>query len=385
MDMRSGALLAAIAIAPAACGPDGAASPATAALSSAPFGTAADGRPVTRYTMTSRSGVRVSFINYGGIITDVSTPDRQGRVAPIVLGFPTLREYETIGARNEYYFGALIGRFANWIDGGRFTLDGRRYQLTLSNPPKTIHGGVKGFDKRIWTVTPLVTSGSGVAARLSYTSPDGEEGYPGTLKVEVTYSLSQDGAFSIRYRATTDKPTIVALTNHMNFNLAGAGQGDVLGQSLTIDADRYLLLGRDQLPTGATAPVAGTPFDFRRATAIGARIRDRDPQLALADGYDQYWMLNRPGLVRPAVRAVDPAGGRTLEMSTTEPGVQIYAGGFFRGGTVGTGGRYVKYAGFTLETQHYPDSPNHPNFPSTVLRPGQVFDSTTVFRFGVAK
>lgn len=387
MSTRSTVLLAAVAQL-AACGPDRAARPAAASLTSAPFGTAADGRPVTRYTMTSRSGVQVSFISYGGIITDVRTPDRQGRVTPIVLGFSTLREYETIGARNGYYFGALIGRFANWIDRGRFTLDGRPYQLSLSDPPNTIHGGVKGFDKRIWNVTPLTTSGPVVAARLTYTSPDGEEGYPGTLKTRVTYSLSQDGDFTIRYQAVTDKPTIINLTSHMNFNLAGAGQGHVLGHSLTIAADRYLLLGRGQIPTGATAPVASTPFDFRRATAIGARIHDRDPQLALANGYDQNWVLDRPGLTHPAVRVLDPASGRTLEMSTTEPAVGIYTGytgGFFRGGTVGTGGRYVQYAGFTLETQHYPDSPNHPNFPSTVLRPGQTFDSTTVFRFGGAK
>lgn len=226
-----------------------------ASLNSAPWGTTQEGAPVTRYTMTSRTGVRLSFINYGGIITDVSTPDRQGRVAPITLGFVSLRDYETINARNEYYFGGLLGRYANWIKNGRFTLDGRPYQLTLSNPPNTIHGGKYGFDKRIWKVEPLTVSGATVSARLTYTSPDGEEGFPGTIKATVTYSLWDDGAFTIRYQATSDKPTILNLSSHMSFNLAGAGSsGGVLGQALTVDADRYLPLDRQQIPFGTTAP-----------------------------------------------------------------------------------------------------------------------------------
>ncbi len=362
--------------------------PAMAAtLTSAPFGTTADGKPVTRYTMSTGGGASVSFMSYGGAITDVTTPDRQGRPGHIVLGFATLRDYEIKGAEDELYFGALLGRYANWIARGRFTLDGHQYQLTLSDPPNTIHGGKKGFDKRIWTVEPQTSSGGSVAARLTYTSPDGEEGYPGTLEVGVTYTLGDDGTFAIHYEATTDKDTVVNLSSHMNFNLAGAGSaGGILGQVLTVDADRYTPLDRAQIPLGTLASVAGTPFDFRHPTAIGARIHENNEQLSIADGYDQNWVLNKhgdPAEPQLAVRAYDPKSGRTLECSTTEPGLEIYTGSFFDGSVSGIGGRYGKYAAFTLETQHFPDSPNHPNFPTTALKPGQVFDSTTIFRFGV--
>ena len=370
-----------------------AAAPARAAsLTSAPFGTTAAGQPVTRYTMTTEGGVSVSFMSYGGTITDVTTPDRQGRPGPIALGFATLRDYETKNVAGELYLGALLGRYANWITRGRFRLDGRNYQLTLSNPPHTIHGGKRGFDKRMWAVELQATAGQSVGARLSYTSPDGEEGFPGTLKVRVTYALSEDGAFTIHYEAATDKKTVVNLSSHLNFNLAGAGSpGGVLGQVLTVDADRYLPLDQAQLPLGPPAAVAGTPFDFLQPTAIGARIHDRNEQLAIADGYDQCWVLNQPreggdpAQPRLAVRAYDPGSGRTLECLTTEPGVQIYTASWFDGSFTGVGGRYGKYAAFTLETQHYPDSPNHPDYPSTELRPGQVFQSTTIFRFGVQR
>ncbi len=360
-----------------------------ASLTSAPFGTTAGGQPVTRYTMTTRGGVSVTFMSYGGAVTDVTTPDRQGRPAPIVLGFPTLRDYETKNAEGQLYFGAILGRYANWIDRGRFELDGHGCQITLSNPPHTIHGGKRGFDKRVWTVQPQATAGESVGARLSLTSADGEEGFPGTLRVSVTYTLSEAGAFTIRYEATTDEATVVNLSNHLNFNLAGAGSpGGVLGQVLTVAADSYLPLDRSQLPLGPLAPVAGTPFDFRQPTAIGARIHDRNEQLAIADGYDQYWVLDGRGEVGEptlAAHVLDPASGRTLDCLTTEPGVQIYTADWFDGSYTGTGGRYDKYAAFTLETQHFPDSPNHPEFPTTILRPGQVFDSTTVFRFGVQR
>lgn len=364
--------------------------PASAAsLTSAPFGRTADGMPATRYTMTASSGVRVSFISYGGIVTDVTAPDRTGRPAHVVLGFATLREYETKSAGGELYFGALLGRTSNWLNRGRFRLNGHAYQVTLSDPPNTIHGGKKGFDKRMWDVRPGTTSGRSVSALLTYTSPDGEEGYPGTLKARVTYSLSDDGAFAIHYEAVTDKDTVVGLTNHMNFDLAAAGSpGGILKQMLTVDADRYLPLGGSQLPLGRLDPVAGTPFDFRRPTAIGARIHARNAQIAIANGYDQYWVLNKrgaPALPQFAVRAYDPKSGRTLECLTTEPGVQIYTAGFFDGSYAGIGGRYRPYCAFTLETQHYPDSPNHLGFPTTELRPGQVYSSTTVFRFGVQK
>ena len=365
-----------------------AAAPAEAAtLTGAPFGTTSDGKPVTRYTMSTGSGVSVSFMNYGGAITDVTVPDRQGRPGHVVLGFPTLRDYETKGAEGGLYFGALLGRYTNWINRGRFTLDGRDYQISLAYPPHTIHGGKRGFDKRVWSVQPQATSGQSVSARLAYTSPDGEEGFPGTLRIDVTYTLSEDGAFTIRYEGVTDKATVLTLSNHMNFNLAGAGSpGGVLQQVLMVDADSYLPLDRSQLPLGQPAPVAATPFDFRKPAAIGARIRDKDPQLAIAEGYDHYWVLDKQGdAAQPqlAVRALDPASGRTLDLYTTEPGVQIYTAGFLDGSYSGTGGRYGKYAAFTLETQHYPDSPNHQDYPTTVLRPGQAYSSTTVFRFGV--
>ena len=274
-----------------------AAAPAEAAsLTSAPFGTTADGKPVTRYTMATSSGVSVSFMSYGGAITDLTTPDRQGHRAPIVLGFPTLHDYETKGAEGELYLGALIGRYANWIARGRFSLNGHEYQLALSDPPNTIHGGKRGFDKQVWNVQPTMISGQSVRARLTYTSADGEEGYPGTLQVSVTYTLSEDGAFAIHYEAVTDKDTVINLTNHMNFNLAGAGSpGGVLGQVLTVDADQYLPLDRSQIPLGQLASVNSAPFDFRKPTAIGARIRDKNEQLAIADGYDQYWVLNKHG------------------------------------------------------------------------------------------
>ena len=358
-----------------------------ALLTTSLFGKTADGKTATRYTMVSKSGVSVSFMSYGGAILDITAPDRKGRLGHVVLGFATLREYETKAAEGELYFGAILGRFANWIDRGRFRLDGNSYQLTLSDPPNTIHGGKKGFDKKVWRVQPLVTSGSSVAARLTYTSVDGEEGYPGTLKVSVVYTLADDGSFTIHYEAVTDRPTIVNLSNHMNFNLAGAGSaGGVLQQELMVTADNYLPLDRSQIPLGKLVPVTGTPFDFRKLTAIGARIRNKHEQLAIANGYDQYWVLNKAAnATKPqfAVHAFDPLSGRTLDCWTTEPGVQIYTGTFFDGSYSGIGGRYGQYSSFTLETQHFPDSPNHPAFPTTELRPGQLFESTTVFRLGV--
>ena len=338
--------------------------------------------------MTSAAGVSVSFMNYGGTILDVTTPDRNGRPGPVVLGFPALHDYETTNAQSELYFGGLIGRYANWINHGRFSLNGHPYQITLSDPPQTIHGGKVGFDKRVWQVKPQLRSGKSISALLTYISPDGEEGFPGTVKIRVTYSLSDDGAFTIAYEAATDADTVINLTSHMNFNLAGAGSGDVLGQILAVDADSYLPLDRAQLPLGEPATVDKTPFDFRKPTAIGTRIHENNPQLAIAQGYDQYWILNKRGdVTKPqlAAHVYDPATGRTLDCFTTEPGVQIYTGSWFTGPYAGIGGLYKRYGAFTLETQHFPDSPNHANFPTTELRPGQVFRSTTIFRFGVQR
>lgn len=358
-----------------------------ATLSSAPFGTGDDGKPVQLYTMRTDHGVSVSFMNYGGAVIDVVTPDRNSRPDHIVLGFPTLRDYETTNVANELFFGALIGRYANFIAHGRFRLDGREVRVPVTDPPNSLHGGNRGFDKRLWDIRPVATSGGSVAARLTYASADGEEGFPGKLLVAVTYTLDEEGAFTIRYQAETDKPTVINLTSHMNFNLAGAGSpGGVLDQVLTIDADRYTPYDGTQIPLGALAPVAGTPFDFRRPVPIGERIRSTNAQIAIADGYDHNWVLNKrgpPGQPELAVSAYDPASGRTLECLTTEPGVQIYTANFWDGSIAGAGGRLQQYGAFTLETQHFPDSPNHPSFPSTELTPGQAFDSTTIFRFGV--
>ena len=363
--------------------------PRAASLTSSAFGALQDGTPVTRYTMSTSGGVSVSFIDYGGVVTDVVAPDRDGGRESIVLGFPTLRGYETTSAQAGLYFGAIIGRYANYIAGGRFTLEGREHRLHQNYPPNSLHGGARGFDKRVWRVEPIAVSGRSVGARLTYTSPDGEEGYPGTLKASVTYALSEDGAFRIDYRATTDKTTVVAMTNHLNFNLAGAGSPEgVLRHELTVDADSYLPTDRTQIPLGRPAPVEGTPFDFRKSTAIGARIGDPDPQLAIAGGYDHTWVLNKRGdASKPqlAARVYDPGSGRVLECLTTEPSVLSYTANGFNGSLTGIGGRYGRYAGFTLETQHFPNSPNQPNFPTTELRPGEVYRSTTVFRFDVRR
>jgi len=360
-----------------------------ASLTSAPFGRTRDGRAVTHYTMTSAGGVRVEFMSYGGTVTDIVTPDRQGRSAPVVLGFATLREYETKSGDGGLYLGAIIGRYANYIAGGHFRLNGHRYTLAKNYPPNTLHGGSVGFDRRLWQVQPVTTSGRSVSALLTYTSPDGEEGFPGTLKVRVTYTLSDDGAFTIHYGAVTDKDTVVALTNHTSFNLAGAGSpGSVLTQVLQVDADYYLPTDSTQIPTGQAASVQGTPFDFRRPTSIGTHIHDKNAQLAIQGGYDQEWALNKrgnPAQPQLAVRVYDPKSGRTLECLTTEPGVLSYTGGDLDGTVTGIGGRYRQFAAFTLETQHFPDSPNHSQFPTTELKPGQVYHSTTIFRFGVQK
>ena len=370
-------------VAMVACGA-GAGAAEAASMSSAPFGQHA-GQPVTLYTMTSGRGVTVKFMSYGGIITAIEAPDRHGRIADIVLGFPDLQGYETISARDGLYFGALIGRYANRIAHGRFTLDGHAYAVPVNNGPNSLHGGIVGFDKRIWTVTPGPTSGSAVSAELTLTSPDGDQGYPGTLHVTVTYTLSSDNAFTIRYRATTDRNTVLNLTNHSYFNLAGVGAPDgVFNQIMTIDADQYTPTDATAIPLGHQQDVAGTPFDFRHPTAIGARIRADDQQLLWAHGYDHNWVLNKTGdRSHPqfAARLHDPSSGRTLDVATTQPGVQVYTGNFLNGTDAGVGGIYRQTDAVTFETQHYPDSPNQPSFPTTELKPGERFDQTTIFRF----
>ena len=349
-------------------------------VTSEPFGTMPDGTPVQVYTLKNANGIEVKAISYGGIITSLRTPDRSGNFADIVLGFDRLDGYLTAHP----YFGAIIGRFGNRIGQAQFTLDGRTYPLAKNNGPNHLHGGLKGFDKVPWTVT---IADGGQAIAFSRTSPDGEEGYPGNLAVKVTYTLTDSNELMVDYLATTDKPTPVNLTQHSYFDLAGEGSGDILGHELMINADRYTPVDDTLIPTGELASVEGTPFDFRKPTAIGARINGDHPQLTSGKGYDHNWVLNRTGNgLQPAARVVETKSGRTLEVSTEEPGIQFYAGNFLDGSITGKGGHvYAHRTGFCLETQHYPDSPNKPDFPTTILRPGQEYKTRTVFKFGVER
>ncbi len=350
-------------------------------VSRAPFGVLANGDSVHAFTLTNANGIEVRALDYGGIIQSLRTPDRAGRMADIVLGFDTLDKYVKLSP----YFGALIGRYGNRIAEGKFTLDGKAYSLAVNNGPNALHGGLVGFDKVVWNAEPFTTdSSAGVV--WTHISPDGDQGYPGALAVRVTYTLTNADELRIDYQAITDKPTILNLTNHSYFNLAGAGSGNVLNTLMTIDADSITPVDSTLIPTGKLAAVAGTPFDFRTPTAIGARIGDANQQLKFAGGYDHNFVLNRgdTGLTH-AARAVDPGSGRTLDVYTDQPGVQFYTGNFLDGTFNGVGGTYSKHDAFCLETQHYPDSPNHPNFPSVVLRPGQTYHSETVFRFGLAR
>jgi len=344
------------------------------------FGILPGGDTVVRYTLTNASGMRVRVLNYGGIIQSLEVPDRQGNLADVVLGFDSLDQY----VRQSPYFGAIIGRFGNRIARGVFTLNDSVYHLYLNDGPNSLHGGQFGFDKKIWTVTPFATDTT-EGLELHYLSPDGEENYPGNLDVHVTYTLDQHNALRIDYEATTDKPTIVNLTNHSYFNLNG-GQGTVLRQELMLNADRYLPVDSTLIPTGELAPVAGTPMDFLKPTPVGARINADFAQLKLVKGgYDHCWVLNTRGdLGQVAASLYDPENGRFLQVYTTEPGVQFYSGNFLDGTLRGKQGHvYPMHGSVVLETEHYPDSPNQEEFPSTVLRPGDTYRSTTIFQFSV--
>jgi aldose 1-epimerase len=348
------------------------------------FGTTPDGQHIDRYTLTNGRGMRVRIITYGGIIQTIEVPDRRGHVANVALGFSTLNDYVT---KNSPYFGATIGRYGNRIAGGKFTLDGVTYQLAKNdNGINHLHGGVAGFDKRVWQASEI-REGNTVGVRISRVSPNGEESYPGTLTVSVSFRLRTDNSIRIDYSATTDAPTIINLTNHSYFNLAGEGSSAIYDHQLTLNASRFTPVDSTLIPTGVLQPVAGTPMDFRRPTAIGDRIRDGGfQQLVFGRGYDHNFVLDRHDptfrQLEPAARVFEPTSGRVLSISTTEPGIQFYSGNFLDSTLVGTGGKmYREGDGFALETQHFPDSPNHANFPSTVLRPGQTYQTSTVYQF----
>jgi aldose 1-epimerase len=344
------------------------------------FGKMPDGTQIEIVTLTNAKGVEVKAITYGGIIQSLRVPDRAGRFADVVLGFDTLEGYLT----DHPFFGAIIGRYGNRIGKARFTLDGQTYKLAANNGPNHLHGGAKGFDKVVWRAQTIEDK-RGPAVAFSRTSPDGEEGYPGNLQVRVVYILTNDNSLVVEYEATTDKATPVNLTQHSYFNLSGEGSGDILGHELMITADRYTPVDETLIPTGELASVAGTPFDFRKPTAIGARIDEKHPQLVNGKGYDHNWVLTRSGAsgLQVAARVREPKSGRTLEIATLEPGLQFYAGNFLDGTIKGKQGHlYGHRTGFCLETQHFPDSPNQPKFPSTILQPGRRYQTTTTFRFG---
>ena len=343
----------------------------------APFGKMPDGTPVEMFTLTNANGVEVRAISYGAIITSLRVPDRTGKVADVVLGFDALEGY----LKGHPYFGCVVGRYGNRIGKGQFTLDGHTYKLPTNNGPNHLHGGIVGFDKYVWTAEPVKGRN---AVAFSRTSPDGEEGYPGTLKVRVTYTLTDKNELVVDYHASTDKATPVNLTQHSYFNLAGNGAGDILDHVMMLNADRYTPVDDTLIPTGELAPVTGTPFDFRKPTPIGARINGDHPQLKNGRGYDHNFVLNRQGSgPQLAARVVEPKSGRTLEVRTSEPGVQFYTGNFLDGSLKGKDGAVYKHrTGFCLETQHFPDSPNKPNFPSTILKPGAEYKTQTVFTFG---
>lgn len=341
------------------------------------FGTLPDGRPVELYTLSS-GRIRVRAMTYGATIVSLETPDRHDALGDIVLGYPSLEGYLAASP----YFGAIVGRYGNRIAKGRFTLDGVTYQLATNDGENHLHGGVTGFDKVLWSADSASTD-STASVTFRYVSPAGEEGYPGTLTVAVTYTLTRDDALRVDYLATTDAPTVLNLTQHAYWNLAGGG--DILGHELSLVADRYTPVDSGLIPTGELAPVDATPFDFRSGTPIGARIGADDEQLRRGRGYDHNWVINRPGPgLLGAAYVVEPRSGRTLAVSTTEPGIQFYSGNFLDGTITGKGGTvYAHRSGFCLETQHYPDSPNHQDFPSVILRPGETYRTTTVFSFGV--
>ncbi|MFJ7963838.1 aldose epimerase family protein [Streptomyces sp. NPDC096324] len=344
------------------------------------FGRLADGTKIHRWSLAN-GGTRLKVLSYGGIVQSLEIPDRHGRYRNVSLGFDNIDDY----VAKTPYFGALIGRYGNRIGKGQFTLDGTSHQLSVNDGVNSLHGGAKGFDKRVWDVEGFA-SGSDVGLVLHYTSIDGEMGYPGTLRAKVTYTLTRHGDWRIDYEATTDKATVVNLTSHVYWNLAGEGSGSIYDHELEIAASRYTPVDSGLIPTGELAKVAGTPFDFRRTKTVGRDIRVAHQQLLYGKGIDHNWVLDKGITAKPEHVATlrDPSSGRTLTIASNEPGLQFYSGNFLDGTLVGTGGHiYRQGDALCLETQHFPDSPNHPSFPSTVLRPGQTYRTSTVHSFGV--
>ncbi len=359
------------------------ATPPLGSIVEAPFGVMPSGDSIHVYTLTNPHGMQVRVITYGGIIQSIKVPDRNGQFGDVVLGYDSLAGY----LHNVPYFGAVVGRYANRIAKGRFTLDGKTYQLATNNGPNALHGGVQGFDKVVWQADSFHRD-STVGVTLSHLSPDGDQGYPGAVAVGVTYALTPANALEITYMATATAATPFNISQHSYFNLAGEGHGDILGDTLMINADRYTPVDSTLIPTGALAPVAGTPLDFRTPTVIGARIAEHNTQLKYANGYDHNFVLNHKHGADTvlAARVVDPGSGRVLTVSTTQPGLQFYTGNFLDSTIVGKGGKVYGFrGGLALETQHFPDSPNHASFPSTILRPNHEFRAFTVFAFGVEK
>lgn len=353
-------------------------SPMTPEITSAAFGNTPEGEPATLYTLTNSQGVEAKITNFGGVVVSLKVPDRNDSLADVVLGFNSLEPY----FEKSPYFGALVGRYGNRIAKGKFTLNGEEYTLAQNNGENHLHGGLKSFGRVLWQAEPLPTDSSANLV-LRYTSADGEEGYPGRLDVTVEYALTNDNALRIHYQATTDAPTVVNLTNHSYFNLAGQEQGSILDHEVMINADRFVPVDNTLIPTGELASVEGTPLDFTEPTQVGTRIDDDHTQMVYGKGYDHCWVLNKEGdALTLAATVYEPGSGRFMEVMTSEPGVQFYSGNFLDGSLTGKDGAvYKKRSGLCLETQHFPDSPNQPNFPSTELNPGETYETTTIYRF----
>ncbi len=351
----------------------------SSSISKKPFGKIGS-KSVDLYTLKNAKGMQASVTTYGATVTSLLTPDSSGKLDDVVLGYDDLESY----LKNTFYIGCVAGRYCNRIAGGKFSLEGKEYALPTNNGPNCLHGGMSGFDKKLWEARETALNGI-PALEFTYVSADGEEGFPGTLTAKVVYSLTTDNELRIEYSSETDKTTVVNLTNHAYFNLAGAGNGDILSHELSINATRFLPVDPLQIPTGELRPVDGSPFDFRKSVSIGTRIDEQDEQLRIGGGYDHTWVIdkNGSGLTRAAI-ACDPETGRVLEVFTTEPGVQLYSGNYLENTMAGKSGKaYHRRFGFCLETQHFPDSPNKPGFPSVLLAPRKSFESTTVFKFSV--